>query len=78
MNDPAKTIRGRMPSGEIVTATMAKPVASPEGPEWICSIHCPTLFKTDKSVAGVDADLALELAEILVTQLFAHHEIELI
>lgn len=78
MNAPVRTITGRAPGGDIVTANLSEPFASSNGPEWIATIHCPALFKADRPVAGVDAAQALELAEMLVTTLFDHHEIELI
>lgn len=76
MENPAKTIRGHNPAGEVITTTLGKPVSSVENPDWVCTIHCPALFADDKSVAGVDADQALELAEMLVMELFDHRGIK--
>ena len=41
--------------------------------DWSCTIHCPALFSSDKKIAGVDADQALELAGRFVLDLFEHH-----
>lgn len=77
MNDPAKTITGIDPDGGEVSAELARPKFSAGQSIWIASIHCPAFFEADKSVAGVDATQALELAEMLVTELFDHRGIEL-
>jgi len=76
MKNPAKIIKGRTAAGETVAAILSKPVVSSQGPEWRATIHCPALFEAEKSVVGVDAAQALELAEMLVTGLFTHHDIE--
>ena len=69
------TPEGTQPDGSAVTAVLSKPARNPGHNEWISTIHCPALFPHDKSVAGADADQALELAEMLVNELFDHHGI---
>lgn len=75
MTEPAKTIRGVDAEGRGVSAELSRPEFSAEQSMWIATIQCPALFESDKSVAGVDAAQALELAEVLVTELFDHRGI---
>lgn len=76
MNTQAKTLRGRTATGEIITATLGEIVAGSENSEWTSTVHCPAILPADKTVAGVDAEQALKLAEMLVMQLFDQHDIK--
>jgi hypothetical protein len=76
LEKPAKIIQGIGPNGGLTFAEFSTPEFSVGQSIWVCTIHCPALFTADKSVAGIDADQALELAEMLVTELFDHRGIK--
>jgi hypothetical protein len=75
MADAGRRVEGMKPDGETVTAILSKPARTPGHNEWISTVHCPALFSSDKQVAGADAGQALDLAEMLVNELFDHHGI---
>lgn len=75
MAKPAKIIPGIDAVGEDASAQLSEPEFSAGHGVWVSTIHCPALFSIDKPVAGADAEQALELAEILVKELFDHHNI---
>lgn len=48
----------RRPFSLVITS----PEKTPDAEDYFCSIHAPVLFKRDKSIHGVDAEQAVELA----------------
>ena len=59
-------------------ATVLVPQRNEGHGDWSCTIHCPSIFSSDKKVVGVDAEQALELAESLLKDMLDHHKIRII
>lgn len=51
------------------------PEKTPDADDYFCNIHAPVLFKRDKSVYGVDAKQAAELAIKFVKDLLSGRQL---
>lgn len=51
------------------------PEKTPGADDYFCSIHAPVLFKRDKSIHGVDAKQAAELAIKFVNDLLSGRQL---
>lgn len=44
---------------------------------WSCTVRCPAFFDSDKKIAGVDREQALQLAKLFLSEMFEHHGVRL-
>ena len=54
-----------------VLAVILPPQENEGHGDWSCIVRCPSLFASDKSIAGADAEQSLELSEMFVREIFA-------
>ena len=81
MNRLSKTFRGRHRGDDgsvtVVLASITSPKRAKGQQDWSCIVHCPFLFEADKTIVGVDADQALELAEAFLRDMLDHRGVEI-
>ncbi len=64
-------------SGLVILATVFAAEREVGRSVWSCAVRCPAFFDSDKKIAGVDREQALQLAKMFLLEMFEHHGVRI-